>query len=122
MMVDVRAHQVVIASAGHLPPLLITARDSTYLESKVGLPVGVQDDATYETNTVSVPARATILAFTDGLVERRGENLDLGLARLRELASAEDADLAELLARIARRLREAPSEDDTAIVGLRWSA
>jgi serine phosphatase RsbU (regulator of sigma subunit) len=122
MMVDVRAHHVVIASAGHLPPLLITAGDSKYLESKVGLPVGVQDDATYETNTVSVPAGATILAFTDGLVERRGEDLDLGLARLRELASAEDADLAELLGTIARRLREAPSEDDTAIVGLRWSA
>jgi serine phosphatase RsbU (regulator of sigma subunit) len=100
--------------------LLIGGGRSEYLESDVGLPVGVQADASYVARTASVPRGATLLAFTDGLVERRGENLDDGLARLRDAASAGHADLPGLLNALVAELAGATSEDDTAIVGLRW--
>jgi serine phosphatase RsbU (regulator of sigma subunit) len=121
VLVDVPAHQVTVASAGHLPPLLIGGGRSEYLKSDVGLPVGVQADASYVARTASVPRGATLLAFTDGLVERRGESLDDGLARLRDAASAGHADLPGLLNALAAELTGASSDDDTAIVGLRWS-
>ena len=72
--------------------------------------------------TVAVPPAATLLAYTDGLVERRGESIDDGLARLRDAALAQDGDLAGLLTRLVNDLRHGYSDDDTAIVGLRWTA
>ena len=120
-LVDVASHQLTIASAGHLPPLLVTDGHGEYVQSEIGLPVGVEDDATYASVTVTAPPAATFLAFTDGLVERRGEALDRGLARLREAAVTHHNGLSELLTRLLTEMRSGPAEDDTAIVGLRWN-
>ena len=70
---------------------------------------------------MTVPRHATLLAFTDGLVERRGEDIDFGLARLRDTAMAQDLDLPDLLSHLVSDLRDGYSHDDTAIVGLRWT-
>src|SRR5438874_8327513 len=48
--------------------------------------------ADYREATVSVPSKAVVVAFTDGLVERRGEVIDVGLARLRDLATRQRLD------------------------------
>jgi serine phosphatase RsbU (regulator of sigma subunit) len=85
----------------------------------VGAPIGVQADATYTSTAVSTPRAATLIAFTDGLVERRGESIDTGLARLRHAATANDGDLDQLLSRLLDELRH-DGDDDTAIAGLRW--
>ena len=71
-----------MTSAGHLPPLLISDGGGTFITSAVGVPIGVNTGATYTSTAVSTPPAATLLAFTDGLVERRGESIDTGLARL----------------------------------------
>jgi Stage II sporulation protein E (SpoIIE) len=94
LLVDVDARTVTMSSAGHLPPLLITSEDTEYLRSEVGLPIGIDPAASY-TSTTTVPGAARLLAFTDGLVERRGENLDQGMARLRAAAQGRDGDLAQ---------------------------
>ncbi len=119
-VIDIRSHELTIASAGHLPPLLISDGHGEFLESTVGLPVGVEEDATYTPLTVAAPPAATFLAYTDGLVERRGEALDDGLARLRDAATDNQATLPELLDRVLNEMHSGQSEDDTAIVGLRW--
>jgi serine phosphatase RsbU (regulator of sigma subunit) len=119
-LVDIPARQVTVTSAGHLPPLLISDHHGQYIESEIGLPIGVEDGASYTSITVAAPHAATFLAFTDGLVERRGESLDRGLARLRDAAVANRAELPKLLAELVVELRRMPSEDDTAIVGVRW--
>ena len=120
-LVDVGAHELTVTSAGHLPPLLISGGHGQYVETEVGVPIGVQEDASYTSTTVSVPPGATFLAFTDGLVERRGEDLDRGLARLRDAATANHGRLADLVGGLVTQLRHGPSEDDTAIVGIRWT-
>jgi serine phosphatase RsbU (regulator of sigma subunit) len=119
-LVDVEAHRLTVTSAGHLPPLLISEGKGTFVESKVGVPIGVRSDASYTSTSVDTPPAATLLAFTDGLVERRGESIDAGLARLRQAASANHAQLDELLARLVEDVRLDGGDDDTAIAALRW--
>jgi serine phosphatase RsbU (regulator of sigma subunit) len=119
-VLDLETHEVTVASAGHLPPLLIGEDGGAYLESRVGPPIGVQSGALYTPMSVTVPDCATLLAFTDGLIERRGESIDTGLARLRDVAVAQDDGLPDLLRRLVTDLRHGYSDDDTAIVGLRW--
>ncbi len=120
-LVDLGTRSLTLTSAGHLPPLLISDGRSEYLESAVGLPVGVDSGVRYESTTVTVPPRATLLAYTDGLIERRGENLDQGLARLQAAATGAHLPLPELISGLLDEMRDGPSEDDTAIVGLRWT-
>ena len=118
-LIDLDTHTVTVASAGHLPPLIISGPSSEYLEGEVGPPIGVHGGSAYTATTVVAPSAATFLAFTDGLVERRDEPLDDSLARLRAAASENHMELAELLSKLVE-LRHEPAEDDTAIVGLRW--
>jgi serine phosphatase RsbU (regulator of sigma subunit) len=120
-MVDIESRQLRVTSAGHLPPLLISDGDTRFLDSDVGLPIGVEAGSAYHSTTVTVPAAATIVAFTDGLVERRGESLDEGLERLRAAATRHHVGLPELLGTLVTELVDGRSEDDIAIVGVRWT-
>jgi Stage II sporulation protein E (SpoIIE) len=120
VMVDTDARELTLTSAGHLPPLLISNGRGEFVKTDVGLPIGVDRHAAYTSVTVSVAPGATLLAFTDGLVERRGESIDVGLGRLREHATSNHATLDELLTRVVSNLRHDGPEDDTAIAGIRW--
>jgi serine phosphatase RsbU (regulator of sigma subunit) len=117
-LVDVQAHTLTVTSAGHLPPLLISDGTGTFIKGAVGVPIGVNTSATYTSTAVSTPRAATLLAFTDGLVERRGESIDAGLERLQHAATANHSDLDGLLSRLLELRHD--SDDDTAIAGLRW--
>jgi serine phosphatase RsbU (regulator of sigma subunit) len=118
-LVDVEAHELTVTSAGHLPPLLISDGKGTFIEGAVGVPIGVNSGAAYTSTAVSTPRAATLLAFTDGLVERRGESIDTGLERLQQAATANHCDLDALLSRLVKEMRH-DGDDDTAIAGLRW--
>jgi hypothetical protein len=119
-LVDVEAHRLTVTSAGHLPPLLISDGTGTFVQSEVGVPIGVRAGARYTSTSIDTPPAATLLAFTDGLVERRGESIDEGLARLRRAASANHVPLDELVGRLIDDLRIDGGDDDTAIAALRW--
>lgn len=121
-LVDVDARRITVTSAGHLPPLLISHGEGHYVEAEVGVPIGVEAGASYASTTISAPEAATFVAYTDGLVELRGESLDQGLARLRKVASHVDGALPELLSTLVRELPHGSSEDDIAIVGVRWTS
>lgn len=119
-VIDVEGRLVTLASAGHLPPLLLAGGEGKLINSPTGLPIGVEPAPRYEPTTITVPAGATLLAFTDGLVERRGESIDAGLERLRSSAAMNGVPLDELLRLIVAHLRDDDSPDDTAIAGVRW--
>jgi len=120
--VDMEARQLSITSAGHLPPLLLSNGDSRYLEADVGLPIGVQEGTVYRSTTVTVPPEATVVAFTDGLVETRGDSLDRRLEQLRAAAPSHDQGLPELLGSLVSEMTNGRSQDDIAIVGVRWTS
>jgi serine phosphatase RsbU (regulator of sigma subunit) len=119
-MVDVDGHRLTVASAGHLPPLLIDGDDGRYVEMDVSVPIGVERDSPYHEVTVQVPPNATLVAFTDGLVERREEVVDTGLERLRDAATAQRLPLDDLVEKLPDDLAFADHHDDTAIVGIQW--
>jgi serine phosphatase RsbU (regulator of sigma subunit) len=119
-LLDVEAHKLTVTSAGHLPPLLISDGTGTFVKSEVGVPIGVRAGARYSSTSIDTPPAATLLAFTDGLVERRGESIDAGLARLQRAASSNHVALDEFLGRVIDALRHEGGDDDTAIAALRW--
>jgi len=119
-LIEVDAHRLTLASAGHLAPLLVDGNTGVFPEMSVGVPIGVERDAPYDELTVEVARGATLLAFTDGLVERRGEILDVGLERLRAAATAQRLALDDLVEKLAHDLGVEAHRDDTAIVAVRW--
>jgi serine phosphatase RsbU (regulator of sigma subunit) len=71
---------------------------------------------------LELPASGTLLAFTDGLVERRGEVIDAGLTRLGTVAGAADGmRLEAFVDEVMRSLTADGGKDDTVLVGLRWT-
>jgi serine phosphatase RsbU (regulator of sigma subunit) len=89
---------VEIHNAGHTPPLIIDQR---------GTPA-----------YLSAPAGSTVVLYTDGLVERRGVPIELGLEWLREAARGTHGVSASRLARrlLTRSLDLGPAEDDMTVV------
>jgi serine phosphatase RsbU (regulator of sigma subunit) len=117
-LVDVRARRVTFANAGHPNPLLITGADADFVSTRVGAPVGVATKQ-FEPVDVFVPPDGTLLAYTDGLFERRGESPDDGLARLRGAATGYGS-LDDLLDGLLHALTPDGGHDDTAILAVRW--
>ncbi|NEA21891.1 SpoIIE family protein phosphatase [Actinomadura bangladeshensis] len=76
------------AVAGHPPPILVTpGAGARLLDEAVNPLLGLLVDQTYLSAVEPLPPRSTLLLYTDGLVEHPGENLEVGLARLRRKAS-----------------------------------
>ncbi len=111
---------LTLSSAGHLPPLLVSDGHSTFVDLVIGPPIGTAPDATYASTSIHVPDDCTLLAYTDGLVERRGELLDIGLENLRQSVVRSDRPLDQLLSDVVEELTSKGSDDDIAILGLRW--
>ena len=75
---------VRLASAGHLPPLVVGPDgDVDFLWDGRSTPLGVRVDGDYTEATAKLEPGSTLLLYTDGLVEVRGEELLDGLERLR---------------------------------------
>jgi serine phosphatase RsbU (regulator of sigma subunit) len=121
-LLDVEARSLTVASAGHMAPLLIDGDHGEYVKLKVNVPIGVPRAGGYEETVVPVPANATLVAFTDGLVERRTEILDSGLARLRETATGQRLPPDDLVEVLTRDLASNDHNDDTAIVVIQWES
>lgn len=68
-LLDDQTRKLTVASAGHLPPLLITPGEQPrFLDLEPGVPLGV-GGGPYPEVTVRLPEGATVLLYTDGLVE-----------------------------------------------------
>jgi integral membrane sensor domain MASE1 len=77
-----RTGELRYACAGHPPPMLVTAEgEPQYLSEGRSTPLGVTDLSRVDA-VVHVPPASTLVWYSDGLVERRGEDIDVGLARL----------------------------------------
>jgi serine phosphatase RsbU (regulator of sigma subunit) len=71
------------SNAGHPPPLLLDPDgDVRLLDSDPELMLGVQSDAVRRDHEVDLAPGTTVLMYTDGLVERRTDSLDTGMAGL----------------------------------------
>ncbi|WUI04496.1 SpoIIE family protein phosphatase [Spirillospora sp. NBC_00431] len=81
--------QLNYAIAGHPPPLLLTpGGEGRFLDDVADPLLGSPLDEPYRGATEPLPAGSTLLLYTDGLIERPGEDPDTSLNRLRRHASA----------------------------------
>ena len=87
-VLDIASRTLRWAQAGHFSPLIVANGTSRYLEERPGAPLAFFEGQGYESSSVEVHPGDRVLMFTDGLVERRREHLDVGLARLAELAAS----------------------------------
>ncbi|SFF63331.1 SpoIIE family protein phosphatase [Blastococcus tunisiensis] len=85
--------QLHLANAGH-PPALLRAPDGAVrvLAEITGMLVGVDAGAQRSTVVLDVPAGSTLVAYTDGLIERPGEDMDQGIQELCERIAAAPVD------------------------------
>jgi serine phosphatase RsbU (regulator of sigma subunit)/integral membrane sensor domain MASE1/anti-sigma regulatory factor (Ser/Thr protein kinase) len=118
---DPTTRRLRYASAGHPPAVLLDHSGTRYLRDGLAPPVGVTSHDSFTEATAELPPDATLVMYTDGLVERRGESLDEGLDRLaRELAPREADDLDDLCDHLlAQLLRDDPTVDDVALLVVR---
>jgi serine phosphatase RsbU (regulator of sigma subunit) len=116
---DLTSRKITIANAGHLNPVIASPSDARYVSTTVGVPLGIASSG-YASNTVVLPPGSTFLAFTDGLIERRGENIEIGLQRLLRAAARPVSDLDEFLTQVVDELAHIGSQDDIAVLAFRW--
>jgi anti-sigma regulatory factor (Ser/Thr protein kinase) len=108
-------------NAGHLPPLLVVEeRLPHFLEGGGNVPLGVLPFPEFEEVSVRMDPGATVVLYTDGLVERPGEHIDDGMAKLAELVRAAPEDPEQLCDHVLRALvPRRGATDDVAILTLR---
>ncbi|GHI02398.1 PP2C family protein-serine/threonine phosphatase [Streptomyces cellostaticus] len=117
--IDPGRGQVTLASAGHLPPVLISGDGlTTPLPVPVGPPLGTGFGG-YESATHKLAPDQTLVLFTDGLVERRGEDIDSSLARLSALRFTTGHGVGDVLDTILTTLDARHAEDDVAVLAAR---
>jgi serine phosphatase RsbU (regulator of sigma subunit) len=105
--------------AGH-PPALLRLSDGSIsdLDGRGTAPLGILDDAEFRPHEVAIPRGSLLLLYTDGLIERRGEDLGAGLERLREVFSRAPAAPGRCLEQIAEEYRSEEIPDDVAMLAI----
>ncbi|MEV8595915.1 SpoIIE family protein phosphatase [Streptomyces sp. NPDC052012] len=85
---DPVSHRITIANAGHPPPVLLhLGGEAEVLRVPAGAPIGV-GGVDFEAVELDAPAGATLLLYTDGLVESRLRDVWTGIEQLREKLAA----------------------------------
>jgi serine phosphatase RsbU (regulator of sigma subunit) len=86
---DARRQELTVANAGHLPPMIAApGHRVAALSAPADPPLGAGSD-TYRDHRHPVPPGSLLILHTDGLVERRSDSIDVGLARLAGFLDAE---------------------------------
>jgi anti-sigma regulatory factor (Ser/Thr protein kinase) len=121
LVFDPATGKLRFTTAGHPPPLLFGGEHRRYLEDGVSPPLGVVETADFTEVSEDVWPGATLLLYTDGLVERRHESIQLGLDRLlREASAYEGADVDRLCDHVVSSMVEGDHiADDIALVAMR---
>jgi serine phosphatase RsbU (regulator of sigma subunit)/PAS domain-containing protein len=110
------------SNAGHPPPLVLhtDGRVEELAAERPDLMLGVDPAAPRTESVLTVRRGATLLLYTDGLVEGRDLPLDEGIGRLRDaLAELGDQPLDRLCDAVIERLRPERLQDDIALVAIR---
>jgi serine phosphatase RsbU (regulator of sigma subunit) len=119
VLIDTRSRLIIYSNAGHPPPVLLRG-DGTceLLDQATDPPLGARPHHVPRPQAgLSYTPGDTLVLYTDGLIERRGEDIDVGLTRL-TTALAQDRTLApdRLADALLTRLAVA---DDIALVIIR---
>ncbi|WP_434744421.1 ATP-binding SpoIIE family protein phosphatase [Streptomyces sp. A-14] len=113
---DPNEGQLVYASAGHLP-ILVRDEDGTVHRAAdpTGPPLGT-GGWVHTSGTIALPPGSTAVLYTDGLVERRSEDIDEGVASLARALSGAKGSPQVVCDRLIRSLGVTAEHDDDVAV------
>jgi serine phosphatase RsbU (regulator of sigma subunit) len=115
--------ELVLVNAGHVPPVVRRADGSVeVVEGEPGLLLGAGGS---DREPMVVPFRAgdLLLCYTDGLVERRDEDIATGVDRLADACrDTEPGELSTWLDDVVAAVRDTRREDDVALLAVRRTA
>jgi anti-sigma regulatory factor (Ser/Thr protein kinase) len=120
LLLDRDLGEVVFASAGHPPPLVLSPEGARFLEGGRSVPVGATEAAVFREAREALSPGSTLLLYTDGLVERRDTPLETSLAELAASAEAGAGPIEDLCDQVLSAVlgrREPP--DDVALLAVR---
>jgi PAS domain S-box-containing protein len=119
--IDPVARRVEYVRAGHPPPLLRDPRGEVHdLDDQGCPPVGVAARSGFFSRSLDLEPGSVLLLYTDGLVERRGEGIGVGLDRLRRMFAAAPEGVEECADAILDGIGDARLADDAALLALRF--
>ena len=115
---NVVTRECSIVSAGHPPPLLRHADGTTVIVGiSPGVPLGVAiGDPEFAVTDLVLPQDSTLVLYTDGLIEDRGADIEVGIENLRAVLAPEAASAHDLCERVATGLGDSAAEDDLAVL------
>ncbi|WP_340559893.1 SpoIIE family protein phosphatase [Streptomyces sp. GSL17-111] len=115
VLYDPHRSELCIANAGHLPPVLVRrGQEPELLDVPTGTPLGVGGVGGVAFRSMSVPVGPgdQLVLYTDGLVERRDEDIDMGLGKLLGLLDGPERELEQTCDRLLRNLRGTGLHED----------
>ena len=120
-ILDAGERALSFSCAGHMPPVLVEpGKEAVWLDHQPDLLLGAQRNVRRRTTRLELPPAWTLCLFTDGLVERRGVDLDAALERVRRLLDLElpsaDAVCAQMMVEL---VGDSSPDDDIALLVLR---
>ena len=119
-VLDPDSGQLRISSAGHFPPVIAApGQRGAMAQIAVDPPIGVTDAPVRQVTTLALATGAVLCLFTDGLVERRGEPIDDGIALLCETVTPGPPEGVCVSVMQALVGSQYPG-DDIALLILRW--
>jgi PAS domain S-box-containing protein len=121
VVVDPTEGEVRWVNAGHPPPLLVNGTERPqYLEGGTSVPLGVLPFPDFEEVAVPMDPGGTVVLYTDGLVERAGEHIDVGLGRLVAAVHGAPLEPEQLCDHVLSELvPDGGTPDDVALLTLR---
>jgi anti-sigma regulatory factor (Ser/Thr protein kinase) len=120
--IDPFTAELSYARAGHPPPLLLDLGTGQVerLEGAGAPPLGVAEAADVVEERVRLPDRCVLAMYTDGLIERRGLNMDETIGVFAEILATGAEDPAELVSMVGEHLGE--PDDDVALLVVAFDA
>ena len=124
ILFDPSKDDLALVVAGHPPPLLFRDGRSRFV-TEDGSPIHGLGEVPRPSAHCPFGPGDVLLLYTDGLVERRGESIDVGLGRLQEAADAlftavdDLTDLDDVLLKLTESVSDPDRQDDVAVLAFR---
>ncbi|MFC7101454.1 PP2C family protein-serine/threonine phosphatase [Nonomuraea rubra] len=107
-------------NAGHPAPLLIRDGRAEQIDGAQGMMLGAFDVTEYQLTTTRLRSGDVLLLYTDGIVERRGRDLEAGVEALVQATDfCADDDPEQMINCLLTRLGGDAAEDDVCVLAVR---
>ncbi|MFF9623501.1 SpoIIE family protein phosphatase [Streptomyces griseosporeus] len=111
--------RLVWAQAGHPPPVLLRDGRAALLERPAGMLLGASDAPRFEEGELLLEPGDRLVLYTDGLVERPGESIDVGFTRLLRAVEAQSPDTPVATTPLLAALLRGEQRDDVCVLDIR---